>query len=77
VDINECATGAHQCEIANDPPHPAGDEAECINLEGSYECACPENYQPILRDCYYIPPTTTTVPATVFKMDKILELRRF
>lgn len=40
LDVDECSTGRHRCHS----------EAECINLEGSYQCNCRNGFS---GDGYY------------------------
>ena len=40
-DINECATGTHNCSA----------DAVCNNTEGSYNCSCKPGYYGDGRDC--------------------------
>ena len=42
VDIDECLSGAHTCEITN---------GDCENTIGSYECSCKPGYQGDGRTC--------------------------
>ncbi|CAH1254189.1 SCUBE3 [Branchiostoma lanceolatum] len=68
TDVDECATGDHDCPVA---------ETDCVNTRGGYSCVCKEGFIPDPEDptscidvnectatAEWIPPTTTPAPTT-------------
>ncbi|KFP31954.1 Epidermal growth factor-like 6, partial [Colius striatus] len=45
LDINECVTDTHRCNL----------HAECLNTKGSFKCKCKQGYQGSGFDCAVIP----------------------